>query len=128
MEDTPDTIPANQFHPDPITETPTTNSNEPPDTIPYENFVSDEDKYGTPGQQLKTAAEQAASSATFGLSTKAETALGVNPEDIRARAEENPVSGFVGSVAGLLTPGAPEAAVLGKAGEIGAGLVRGSSA
>lgn len=100
---------------------------EVPETIPADQFVSDEEKYGTPGQQLKTAAEHAASSATFGLSTKAETALGVKPEDIQRRTEENPVAAGAGSIAGLLIPGAPEAKALTKAGELSAGLVRGSS-
>ncbi len=104
-----------------------TPNTEAPETIPADQFVSDEEKYGTPGQQLKTAAEHAASSATFGLSTKAETSLGVNPEDIQRRTEENPVSAGVGSIAGLLVPGAPEAKALTKAGELGAKLVRGSS-
>lgn len=88
-----------------------------PDVIPADQFISDEDKYGTAGQQLKTAAEHAASSTTFGLSTKLETALGVKPEDIRARTEENPIAGAAGSIAGLLVPGAPEAKALSLAGK-----------
>jgi hypothetical protein len=122
--DSPDFIPDDKFTPDqPVQQT---GASESPEFIPDDKFTSDEDKYGTTGQQLTTAAEHAASSATFGLSTKAETALGVNPEDIRARTEENPISAGVGEIGGLLIPGAPEAKLLGKAGEIGSGIVRGS--
>lgn len=119
----PDIIPVDKFVEDQVqAKEPTEISDQSssPDIIPADQFVSDEDKYGTTGQQLKTAAEHAASSATFGLSTKAETALGVKPEDIRARTEENPVSATVGSIAGLFIPGAPEAEALGIAGKAGA--------
>lgn len=77
----------------------------------------DSAKFGTPTEQLKTAAEHAASSATFGLSTKAETALGVDPKDILSRSEENPKAAMAGDVAGLLIPGAPEATILKEVGE-----------
>ena len=118
----PDTIPASQFVPDQPGQSEST-----PDTIPANQFVSDADKYGSLGQQAKTFGEHAASAATFGLSTKAETVLGVNPEDIRGRSEENPASGVAGTLTSLLIPGAPEAKLLGKAGELAAGAVRGSS-
>lgn len=80
-----------------------------------------EAKYGTTGQMLKTGLEGAASAATFGLSTKAETALGVDPKDIVARREANPGSHMVGQVGGLLgsalLPGAGAAGILARAGE-----------
>jgi hypothetical protein len=116
--DSPDVIPADKFVED---QAPSQGSGAAPDVIPADQFVSDEDKYGTAGQQLKTAAEHAASSATFGLSTAAETGLGIaTPEAIRARTEENPIAATAGSIAGLLVPGAPEAEALGIAGKAGA--------
>lgn len=128
MDNLPDIIPADQFKPD---EASVPNSvhmdSVSPDIVPADQFQSDEDKYGTTGQQLTTAAEHAASSATFGLSTKAETALGVKPEDIRARTEQNPVSAGVGEIGGLLIPGAPEARALESAGKLASNVVRGST-
>lgn len=76
--------------------------------------------------QLGAALEGAAESGTFGVSTKAETALGVSPEEIRQRREDYPVSHGLGQIGGLFVPGAPEAKLLGKAGELGADIVRGS--
>ena len=121
----PDTIPADQFPTE--SQQPINQNQSIPDTIPADQFVSDTDKYGGLGQQAKTFGEHAASAATFGLSTKAETALGVKPEDIAGRTAENPVTGLAGSITGLLVPGAPEAKILGKTGELAAGAVRGSS-
>src|ERR1700722_7344260 len=97
-----------------------------------EDVQTQSDIYGTIGQQIKTGLEHAASSATFGLSTAAETGLGIaKPEDIRARTEENPGLSTISDIAGLLTPGAPEAAALstvGKAGATALGLgVKGAS-
>lgn len=77
-------------------------------------------KYGGAGQALGAAAEHAASSATFGLSTGLETRAGVPPEDIRGRTEAHPVASGVGDVVGLgassLIPGVGEANVLREAG------------
>lgn len=79
-----------------------------------------EQKYGTPGQKLKTAAEGAASAATLGLSTGLETQLGVKPEDIQARREINPYSHMAGQVAGIagtsFLPGLGEAGAATEAG------------
>lgn len=76
-------------------------------------------KYGSVGQQAITALEGAGEAATFGLSTGAEKALGVDPEDIAGRREENPISHTVGQVAGLgasaFVPGLGEANLLGDA-------------
>lgn len=74
-------------------------------------------KFSTPTEQAKTALEGAASSSSFGLSTAAERALGVNPEDINKRREINPLSHIAGEVAGLAgssVTGVGEAAALGK--------------
>jgi hypothetical protein len=95
----------------------------PDEIAAFEN----EQKFGSTGQQLITGLEGAASAATFGLSTGVETALGVDPEDIRARREVNPGSYMTGQVAGLvgsaLIPVAGAANVLGKAGAVGARAV-----
>lgn len=66
------------------------------------NKYIDQKMYGTPGQQAATAAEGAASAATFGLSTGVERALGVDPEGINKRAETNPWSHAGGQMAGLV--------------------------
>lgn len=76
-----------------------------PDFVPDNNFVPDSDKYGSTGQQLITGLEGAAKGVAGPLATLAETSLfGVKPEDIRGRAEENPIihggselAGFAGS-------------------------------
>ena len=83
--------------------------------------------YGTPGQQAITGLEGAAEGATFGLSSGLETAMGVNPEDIRARAETNPIAHGAGQLAGLagssFIPGVGEANLIRGAGEAGAGAL-----
>lgn len=83
------------------------------------NYVQDL-KYGSTEQQLIAGLEGAAEGATFGLSTGAETALGVNPEDIRGRREQNPGSHMLGQMAGIagssLIPGVGAAGLLEKAG------------
>lgn len=75
-----------------------------------------QDKYGTPLEQVKTAAEGALSSSTFGLGTKAEADIFGNAKDQLARMQENPISRAVGQVAGLSTGPAGEAM-----GAVGAG-------
>src|ERR1700687_1663453 len=74
-----------------------------------------EKKYGTVGQQLKTAAEGAASAATFGLSTHAEKILGVKAEDIAAREKHNPIAHGLGTALGIAAP----LALTGGAGALG---------
>lgn len=86
-----------------------------------------EEKYGSDSQAWITAAEGAAQAATFGLSTGFETkVLGVDPEDIRAREEINPVAHGVGTAAGLVgsafVPGGA-ASVMGKVGQVGAKVI-----
>lgn len=95
-------IPDNQFKPD-----------QGHGFIPDNEFVSDEDKYSTAGQQLKTAAEGAAQGVAGPLADLAETKLlGVDPKDIRGRAEANPgihgASQVAGLVGGSLIPGVGE--------------------
>lgn len=91
------------------------------------NQYQKEQKFGTGLEQAKTAAESAASAATFGLSTGLETALGVNPEDIRARQEVNPGAQMAGQVAGLVgsslvAPGGGAAGLMEAAGAKGVQL------
>lgn len=91
-------------------------------------FELDSEKYGSTGQQIKTGLEGAGEALSFGLSTKAETALGVKPEDIRGRREENPGSHLTGQLAGLGTGmlfGTGEAAILDAAG-VGAAKIAGA--
>lgn len=79
-----------------------------------------EEKYGTTEQQLKTFGEGAAEGVAGPLATYTETALGVNPEDIRGRREENPITHGVGQVAGLagsLATGVGEGALAARAAE-----------
>jgi hypothetical protein len=63
------------------------------------------EKYGTTGQQVKTVAEGAAQALTLGTSTFVEKhLLGVNPQDIKGRQEENPVDHTVGTILGVAAP------------------------
>ena len=81
--------------------------------------------YSSPEQQLKTAAEGAASALTFGTSTGAEIGMGVDPEDIRMRRKINPGMHSIGEMGGLIggtVTGTGEAALLGQAGEAAAAL------
>lgn len=118
-------IPDSQFVPD--APSPAPQSQQAPDFIPEDQFTSDEDKYGSPTEQAKAFLEGAASSATFGASTGVETALGANPQDIRLRRENNPITYGVGQVAGLAgsavaMPELGAAKILGGAGEAAAAL------
>lgn len=86
---------------------------------------SQEQKFGGAGQQLLTGLEGAASAGTFGLSTGLERAVGVDPEDIKARREVNPIAHGAGQLAGLvgsslLVPGGGAAGALEGAGSFGA--------
>ena len=85
-----------------------------------QQFINQQ-KYGTAGQQLLTGIEGAASAATFGVSTGVERALGVNPEDIIGRREENPLAHGIGQGVGIagtaFIPGGGTAGLLSKAGQ-----------
>lgn len=61
-------------------------------------------EHGTALQQVVTGIEHAASAATFGISTGVERLAGVQPEDIEARSEANPVAGGLGTAVGILAP------------------------
>lgn len=117
-------IPDNQFTPD----------QEHAGFVSDDQFVSDEDKYSTPSQQVKTGLEGAAQGVAGPLSTLAETKLlGVNPEDIRGRAEANPLlhgaSEAAGLVGGALIPGLGEYSLgtkIAEAGTAASGIAKGS--
>lgn len=65
----------------------------------------DYDRYTGPLQKLRTFAESAASTATLGGSTLAQTKLfGTDPEDIQKRRELNPTASTAGDLTGILTP------------------------
>lgn len=99
-----------------------------PDFIPDSDFVADEDKYGTTGQQAKAGLE-GLSKGVLGstLSNLAETSLlGVKPEDIEGRERENPITTGLGQAVGLgagfVTGLGPEAMLMSKAGQLAGGL------
>lgn len=84
------------------------------------DVLTPEQHFGSIPQQLGTAAESAASIASFGLSRGAESFVGkklgldeLSPESQRARESENPISNVVGGIGGF-------ASTLGAAGAIGA--------
>lgn len=64
----------------------------------------DEEKYGTPTEMLKTAAEGVGKGVAGPLFTGAETALFGNAEEQRKREEVNPTTHGAGEVAGLVGP------------------------
>lgn len=73
----------------------------PPGAVPADQFVSDQNQYSSPLEQLKTTAEQVASGATLGLSKVAETKiLGVKPEAIAGREAANPINSFLSNIGG----------------------------
>ena len=73
-------------------------------------------KYGTGVEQLKAGAEGVLEGVLGPLAPLAQTEIfGVNPEDIRGRAEANPITHGAGQFAGLLSP-IGEGALLMKAG------------
>jgi hypothetical protein len=100
----------------------------PEDAIPVDQFQSSEEAYGTPGQMALAGLEGAAKGIAGPLATLAEVkGLGVKPEDIKGREEENPVIHGAGVAAGLVGGALSgseltQASLLGKA---GAGVAEG---
>ncbi len=80
-------------------------------------------KHASGPEQFKAGLEEAARSATFGLSTGVERAFGAKPEDIRAReevfAQESPVAKTLSGVGGLAASAlvGGEGKILAKAGQ-----------
>ncbi len=62
------------------------------------------EKYGTLPQELLAGGESLARTLSFGTSTIAERALGVDPEGIAGREEVNPVASGVGTAIGVAAP------------------------
>lgn len=87
--------------------------------IPLDQFESQEDTYGTPGQQAIAGIEGVAKGVAGPLAPAAERLMGVSPESIRGRAEANPWTHGIGEGAGLVgsafIPGG-QASVLAKVG------------
>lgn len=98
------------------------------DSTSFDSLQDDSEKYGSTGEQVKAGLEGAAQGAVGPLAPLAETKLfGVKPEDIRGRAEANPITHGIGEVAGFgasALSGTGIASVLGKAGEAAAGLTK----
>lgn len=84
----------------------------------YENWANQQ-RFGTPLEQLKTFGEGAASAATFGLSTGLEKAMGVPGRNIRLREEVNPISHGAGQVAVLAIPGVGDVSAAGALESVG---------
>lgn len=89
--------------------------------IPDDAVQLDSDKFSTPGQQAIAGLEGAAQGVAGPLATYAETKwLGVNPEDINARQEANPITHGLAEAAGLggsLLTGVGEAGLIAKGAE-----------
>lgn len=91
-----------------------------------EGVQTEEDRYGSIGQKLGTAAESAASTLTFGLSRAAEPIIGkafntdqLDVEHQQARERENPLSSIAGGIGGFAT-GLGAAGAISAAGAAGA--------
>lgn len=84
---------------------------------------ADQEKYGTVKQQVITGLEGGAQGLAGFLAPAAERALGVDPQDIRKRAEQHPwihgISEGAGFIGGIFT-GASEASAVGHVGEAAA--------
>lgn len=103
-----DFIPDSKFIPDPVEPAGKPVPAEPiqgtPDFVPDANFVSDEDKYGTIGQQAIAGLEGFAKGVAGPLATGAERLLGVKSEDMERRAEVNPLTHYGSELLGLAAP------------------------
>lgn len=117
-------IPIDQFEPQAPMQQQPVQEGMPAGAIPIDQFESREDVYGSPGQQAITALEGAASGVVGPLAPLIETKLmGVKPEDILARRQENPFSYHVPEAATLvggLLIGTGQGALMGKAGKVAA--------
>jgi hypothetical protein len=79
--------------------------------IPVEQFQTEEQKYGTPGQQAATAAESFGKGLLGPVFTKAEQALLHNAPEVQRRAEANPVTHYGSEALGLVAPAIVSAGV-----------------
>jgi hypothetical protein len=121
---TDDFIPADQFESQAPDVQPASAQPHTDDFIPEGQFVSHEDAYGSTGQQVLGAVEGIAKGIAGPVATGLEkNVLKVSPEDIKGRAEANPIAHGIGEAAGLglgMLTGTGEAAVMEKAGEAAA--------
>lgn len=124
----PGAIPADEFNvtPPAMRMPPASNPGLPPGAVPEDQFQSEDEAYGTPGQQVKSFLEGAAQGVAGPLATIAEkNILKVKPEDILGRERVNPIPHGVGEAVGLTggaLTGVGEAAVMTKAGEAATAL------
>lgn len=98
----------------------------PAQHIDFDALQSDEEKYGTPEQMVKTGLEGFGKGFAGAAAPYIETKLGISPEDIRNREEVNPITHGVTEAGGLATgllTGTGEAAMMTKAGELASGLM-----
>ena len=88
------------------------------DSLPNANpQIVSAQKYGTPGQKLKTLVEGAAAGPTFGLSRELESKVLNNAQEQKARQEQNPGLATIGELGGILA--APETGLVGAVGRAG---------
>lgn len=111
-------IPDDKFKPD---EAVSANSGGGPEFISDDKFLSDEDKYGTLTEQIKTGVEGLAKGIAGPLATAAEVALFDNAKEQLAREEANPTLSGTAKAVGFIAPavaslGSSAAARLGIAG------------
>ncbi len=71
---------------------------------PEAHSIAQDDKYGGLGQQAIAGAEAVGRGLVGPIAPLAERAMGVNPEDIRAREEANPATHLTGEIVGLVAP------------------------
>lgn len=95
-------IPVDQFQAAPEASIP--QSGIPEGAIPVDQFESQEDKYGTPGQQAIAGLEGIGKGVIGPVAPALEKAFGVDPEAIRGREEANPWTHGIGQGVGLVAP------------------------
>lgn len=102
--------------------------------VPHEDMPNAPGKYDSPMQTAIGATEAAARGATFGLSTLAETGLGLaSKEDIKSREaalDPNVAIGaeMTGAVGSMLIPGVGEGWLLGKVAQVGIPIAKEANA
>lgn len=101
-------IPDSEFKPDPEASpkvtSPVQEQTKPPDLVPDESFIADEDKYGTAGQGVKAFVEGAGRGLGSALFTGLETGILHNAEEQRMRQEQRPILSGAGEITGLVAP------------------------
>jgi len=125
MAETPDFIPDAQMpqaQPTSQTDQGIKTPGSTPDFIPENEFQSDEERYGSTGQQAITALEGAGRGLLSApVSNVIEQGLGVSPQSILARQKTNPISSGLGEAAGLVGGIATDTGAASLLSEIGEG-------